>query len=209
MGILTTDLEKQNTINDQKDSKEEIAKVLDMQGKIIYEKNPLDKNAINNIENLIENPSIKELLKKKAKTFIRVLREIAQNTFDHSIKEPKLSIEENDTEWCFYINTSNYFDWWEKSKEKLEETLKELNDSDHETIHKKWEESINDWEEIKNNWFSWAGLWMLAIAKKIKKMISWKIFDYKIKEENTSDGKKLYKLDLKTKFPMPDMPMAA
>jgi hypothetical protein len=70
-------------------------------------------------------------------------------------------------------------------------------------------EKLNNWEFAEGKAFWWAGLWLLDIARKIKKIVTWKIFDYKIKEEKDEDNNKVYKLDLETKFPMPDMGMAA
>jgi len=177
---------------------------------LLYQKKPLNETDIDNLENSLEQINIKQKLQKKAKTFMRIVREIAQNTFDHSLKiEPTILIKENPKEKCFSIETSNYFDWWKTNKEKLIETFEKINKSDAKTIKEAYMNALDNWDTKDWNWFSWAWLWLLDIARKIKKMISWKIFNYKIKEEKDKDNHTIYKLDLKTKFPMPDIWMAA
>jgi hypothetical protein len=82
--------------------------------KTLYEKEPLDSDDIDTLEDLLEDLKLEDILQKKAKTFIRVLREIAQNTFDYSVKSTttptKLSIQENYKENILSIKSSNYFE---------------------------------------------------------------------------------------------------
>jgi len=174
--------------------------------KTLYEKEPLDNDDIDTLEDLLEDLKLEDILQKKAKTFIRVLREIAQNTFDYSVKSTttpaKLSIQENYKENVLSIKSSNYFEWGEERKIRLEKMLDEINNYSLEEIEMVYMSKLENWEHSNEWWFSHAWMWFLKIARNIKKMFSGKVFEYNITEDWVKDDQKLYKLELKTNFPM-------
>jgi hypothetical protein len=175
----------------------------------LYEKENLSSDDILNIEDLLDTLNLKQILWNNAKTFIRIFREIAQNTLYYSFKvndtSNKISITNDKEKKILYIDTFNYFEWLESKESDLISTFDEINGFSDQETESAYKYKLLNGENVHEEWFSHAWLWFLKIAKQIRKNFEWKIFEYNIEDVGVNkdkNSKNLYKLDLRINFPI-------